>query len=104
VLNGLYDAGGIQDTLARRLLTEGKIRILAESKPYPSSLICYNRSVQKDVVEAVRKALLGLDPQGKHKALLPGWDRTEMPAGFIAYNKRTFDEIDNLAQRYGLIK
>lgn len=104
VLNGIYDAGGIQDTLAKRLLAEGKIRILAESKAYPSSLICYNRTVPKEVVESVRKAMTSLDPQGKQKAILPGWEKTEMPAGFMAYDDRIFDEIRVLAKRYGLGK
>ena len=40
VLNGEYDAGGIQDNLAKRLVKEGKIKVIAISKPYPSSLIC----------------------------------------------------------------
>lgn len=104
VLNGLYDAGGIQDTLAKRLLAEGKIRILAESKAYPSSLICYNRAVPKEVVASVKKALIDLDPQGKQKAMLPGWEKTEMPAGFMAFDGRIFDEIRTLAKRYGLTK
>jgi len=63
VLNGEYDAGGIQDTLAERLLAEGKIRILAASKPYPSSLICYNKNIDPLILKAVKAALLSLDPR-----------------------------------------
>src|SRR5512139_3292900 len=98
VLNGQYDAGGIQDALANRLSSDGRVKVIALSKPYPSSLICYGRSVEKETVMAVRNALLALDPQGKDRALLPAWEKTEMPGGFASYDPKALAEIRDLAR------
>jgi phosphonate transport system substrate-binding protein len=54
VLMGECDAGGIQDVLANRLAAEGKIKIIAFSEPYPSSIISYNKDVDSDTVRASR--------------------------------------------------
>jgi len=104
VLNGECDAGGIQDTLAERLSSEGKIKILKVSEPYPGDLIAYNNSVDERTVEAVRNALLALKPEGKHKDSLIDWDKTEMPSGFTVLNRLDMDKIRTLSARYGLLK
>ena len=67
VLNGEYDAGGIQDNLAKRLVKEGNIKVIAVSKPYPSSLICYSKYVDPLIIKAVKSTLLSFDPKNKHK-------------------------------------
>ena len=103
VLNGEYDAGGIQDTLAKKLVAEGKIKILASSKPYPSSLICFNKNVDPIILKAVKSVLLSFEPKGKHAGILVDWDRTEMPKGFTEYNESSLKEIKELARRYGLL-
>ena len=102
VLNGEYDAGGMQDALAKRLVSEGKIRILATSKPYPSSLICYSKYVDPSIVKSVKAALLSFEPKGKHAGILMDWDKTEMPNGFVEYNESALNEIKVLVRRYGL--
>ena len=104
VLNGEYDAGTIQDNLARRLIEEGKIKVLAISKPYPSSLICSNKDVHLPIVKSVKSALLAFDPKGKHSGILWDWDKTEMPNGFAEYNEASLKEIEELTIRYGLLK
>ena len=104
VLNGECDAGGIQDILANRLVSEGKIRIIRRSGPYPSSLIAYNRSVDGRIVEAVRSALLAFEPTGKHKDILFDWDRMEMPLGFTVINELELNKVMSLAERYGIMK
>ncbi len=103
VINGEYDAGGLQDNLAERLATEGKIKILKISKPYPSSLIAFNDSVDRKTVEAVRFALLAFEPTGRHKDMLVDWDKTEMPYGFTRVNESEFYNVALLARRYGLL-
>lgn len=103
VLRGECDAGGIQDTLAKRLAAEGKIRIIKVSKPYPSSLIAYNSDVDSATVEAVRAALLAFDPTGKHKDMLYEWDKTEMPLGFTVIDETWIEDVAVLAKRYGLL-
>ncbi|MDI6729705.1 MAG: phosphate/phosphite/phosphonate ABC transporter substrate-binding protein [Thermodesulfovibrionales bacterium] len=104
VLNGEYDAGGIQDTLAKRLLAEGKIKVLATSKPYPSSLICYNKNVDPVILKAVKAALLSFDPKSKQYGILVDWDKTEMPNGFTLYSESSMREIKDLTLKYGLLK
>jgi len=103
VLNGEYDAGGIQDNLAKRLAKEGKIKIIKISEYYPSSLICYNTTLDNDVVEAIRSALLAFEPTRKHKDMLVDWDKTEMPMGFTEVNEAEVDKVAALARKYGLI-
>jgi phosphonate transport system substrate-binding protein len=103
VLNGDYEAGGTHNILAKKLSLEGKIKIIKMSKPFPSSLIVYNSSVENKTVEAVRSALLEFEPMGKHKAILVDWDRTEMPLGFTEVNKYEFYKIAVLARKYGLL-
>jgi len=103
VLNGECDAGGIQDSLARRLAAEGKIKILKMSEPFPGSVIAYNSRVDSDTVNAVRSALLAFDPAGRHKAMLVDWDKTEMPLGFTEINEQELDKVAGFAREYGLL-
>ena len=103
VLNREVDAGGMQDNLARRLEREGKIRIIKISEPFPSSLICYNTSVNSRIVEAVKSALLYFSPTGKHKDILVDWDKTEMPYGFALIDESEYEVIRVLARKYGLL-
>lgn len=100
VLNGEYDAGAIQDNLAKRLLAEGKIKIIATSNPYPSSLICYNKDIPSDVVKSVKAALLSFEPKGKHSNIIVDWDKTEMPNGFTEYSESALQEIKILMKKY----
>jgi phosphonate transport system substrate-binding protein len=103
VLNGECDAGGIQDILAERLATEGKIEIVKMSDPYPSSLIAYNGSLDSKTVEVIKSALLAFEPMGKHKNMLFDWDKTEMPLGFTGIDELELDKVTNLAKKYGLL-
>lgn len=103
VLNREVEAGGMQDNLARRLQREGKIRIIKISGPFPSSLVCYNASVDSKIVESVSSALLSLDPAGKHRDILVDWDKTEMPYGFTPVKESEYEVIKALAGKYGLL-
>lgn len=104
VINGECDAGGIQDALANRLATEGKIKIIGFSEPYPSSLIAYNADLDSQTVLNIKVALLAFEPMGRHKDLLFQWDKTEMPLGFTIINESEINKVTDLAKRYGLIK
>jgi phosphonate transport system substrate-binding protein len=103
VLNGECDAGGIQDSLAKRLAAEGKIRILKMSEPFPGSVIAYNSSLDSDTVEVVRSALLAFEPAGKHIDMLVDWDKTEMPLGFTEINELELHKVTAFAREYGLL-
>lgn len=104
VLKGDFDAGGIQDNLAKRLLAEGKIKVLGISEPYPSSLICYNTNIDPGTLKAVETALLAFDPQGRHANILVNWQRTEMPNGFTNFSIPSLKKISELSRKYGLLQ
>lgn len=82
-------------------MAEGKIRILATSRPYPSSLICYNKEVDPIILKAVKAALLSFDPK---KEQVVDWDKTEMPNGFTEFNESSMRELRSLVNRYGLLR
>jgi phosphonate transport system substrate-binding protein len=103
VISGEYDAGGVQDTLAQSLASEGQVRIVAFSDYYPSSGISANKDVDPELVEAVKKALLDFDPKGKHAHVLTDWDRTEMQSGFIEAHDEDYAQLRELAIRYDII-
>jgi phosphonate transport system substrate-binding protein len=104
VINGECDAAGVQDVLAKRLESEGKIRIIKVSESFPGSLIAYNSAVDKRTVSEVKEALLAFDPKGKDKDMLVDWDKSEMPLGFTEVNEIEFDKVKILAEKYGIIK
>ncbi len=104
VINGECDAAGIQDVLATRLHSEGRIRIIKTSEPFPSSVIAYNSAVDKQTVREVKEALLAFEPTGKHKNILVEWDKTEMPLGFTEINETEFNRVKVLSEKYGLIE
>lgn len=104
VINGRYDAGGLQDTLARRLEAEGKVRVLAVSEPSPSSLICYSKGVDPTVLASLKSALLAFDPTGKDASRLIDWERTEMSRGFVDIDESKLARIRQLVRRYDILK
>jgi len=100
VISGQFAAGGAQDTLVRSMANQGKVKIIKESNYYPSSGIVANQTVDPKIIQAVKKALLELDPQGKHQNILPNWDKTEMPNGFIEASPQDYLELENLMKKY----
>lgn len=103
VISGKYDAGGLQDTLARDLEKKGLVRIVAMSDYYPSSGVVANKSVDLKVIEAVKKALLEFDPSGRDKEALYHWERTEMPNGFVKAAESDYDAIKDAMVKLGFI-
>lgn len=104
VLNGEFEAGVIQEGLAVRLVSEGKIKILKRSVAYPSSIIAFNSDMESGIVEEVKSALLEFVPKGRHKHMLIDWEKTEMPLGFTRISESDFYRIAILARKYGLIQ
>jgi phosphonate transport system substrate-binding protein len=90
VAAGLFDAGGIQDTMGRWMAAEGIFHIIYTSQFYPSSGIAANRDVQLQVIKTIRQALLDFKPKGKDAENLYHWDRTEMPNGFTEANDEDY--------------
>ncbi len=61
VLKGQYDAGGIRDSVARKYMRLG-IKVIAESGYIPTGPLVVGPGVPPSVTEAVKKALLNLNP------------------------------------------
>ncbi len=103
VLNGECDAAGINNTLARSMLSDGEIKIIKVSQPYPSTVIAYNTAINGKIVKEIRSALINFEPMGKHSNMLFDWDKTEMPMGFTKVNEPELNKIKTLAKKYGLL-
>jgi len=103
VAAGRFDAGGMQDTMGRRMAQEGLVRIIHTSKFYPSSGIAANKDVPPETIEKVKRALLDFKPKGAHAAGLYHWDRTEMPNGFIEARDEDYAELREWSVKFGLL-
>lgn len=104
VTSGRYDAGAVQDTLARDLAKRGLVRILAFSDPYPSSGIVAGPHVPAKTIEIVQEALLGLDPVGADAEALYHWERSEMPRGFVLAQDEEYEDLRRIAHEIGLLE
>ncbi len=99
VISGLFDAGGMQDTLAYKLESKGLIRIIAVSKPYPRSMIAANKNVDPELLGKVKLALIELDPLGKDANLLD-WSKTEFSGGFAEVDLEYYNVYFDLVRRF----
>lgn len=104
VASGRFDAGGLQDTLARDLAARGLVRILTLSDPYPSSGIVVSPTVPAKTVEIVQQALLALGPTGADADFLYHWERSEMPRGFVLARDADYEELRRIAREIGLLE
>lgn len=104
IISGRFDAGGMQDTLAKAMVREGRIRIVNFSRLYPGSGISANKDINPELIEAVKKALLELDPKGRHREILTGWEKTEMPSGFVEARYEDYAELEEIALKYGIVR
>jgi len=101
VLLGKYDAGAVSDIKAREYEELG-LRVIATSDPVPSSPIVAARGADTKMVEAVRRALQGVDALGKHRTLVRPWDQ-ELAYGLMETKDADYEGLRELVRRYGLI-
>lgn len=104
VVSGRYEAGALQDTLARELAQRGLIRVLAYSESYPSSGIVAGPGVPEKTITIIQQALLTLEPAGRDVSALYQWERSEMPLGFALASDEDYDTLRHVAQDIGLLK
>ncbi|MCP4351575.1 MAG: PhnD/SsuA/transferrin family substrate-binding protein [Desulfobacterales bacterium] len=104
VFSRRYDAGGLQDTLAKNLEKKGLVRIVAMSDFYPSSGVAANKNVKPEIAEAVKSALLEFEPMGRDKKRLYHWERTEMPNGFVKASESDYNAIRDAMLKMGLLE
>lgn len=73
VVRGEFDLGGLKTAIGRKYEHLG-LKILAESAPMPSFALVGNAAtLSPEERDAIRRALAGLDPDGKDKAMLSSW-------------------------------
>jgi len=104
IVSGRYDVCGMQDQLAKKLVSQGLLKIIHRSRYYPSSGIVVNKSVPVDVVVRVRQALLDFDPQGKHSKKLYHWGETEMPRGFVVAREDDYTDLRQWSIQLGFLQ
>ncbi len=102
VLLGKYDAGAVSDIKAREYEELG-LRVIATSDPVPSSPVVSARGADPKMVEAVRRALLAVEAQGKHRLLVRPWDQ-ELAYGLMETKDADYEGLRELVRRYGLIE
>jgi phosphonate transport system substrate-binding protein len=103
VLKGEYDAGGMQDTLAKEYADEGLLRILYLSHFYPSSGLAVNNKVPHDVAARVKQACIEFRPKDRDAKGLYHWDKTEMANGFVEAKDADYAELRKYALQFGLL-
>jgi phosphonate transport system substrate-binding protein len=73
VVRGEFDLGGLKSAIGRKYAHLG-LTILAETPPLPSFALVGNAaSLSPQERDAIRDALVGLDPAGKDMAMLSTW-------------------------------
>lgn len=104
VISGKQQACGMQDTMARDLAAKGLLAILTESPYFPSSGIAANADVPAEVRDKVKAAMLAFEPEGRHKAGLYNWSKTEMPKGFAAANADDYNKLRHWMIEFGMLQ
>lgn len=104
VISYKYDACGMQDTMALGMQKQGLLKIIHTSRYYPSSGIAANQGLSSTIISNVKNALLNFDPNGKDKAGLFHWSKTEMPNGFVESKKEDYSELRKWLIEFNLLE
>jgi len=76
VLRKEFDAGAVNEQVARKYLDQG-LRVLAYSGPIPPGPIVARKGTPKELIKAVSEALLKLDPANPADAkIMQSWDES----------------------------
>lgn len=95
VLKGKVDAGAVKDVVAQRYSAHG-LRILSLSEPIPGVPIVAHPDTAPELVNALRQALLGIDPKDPVQSrAMADWD-PEFRNGFVAARAEDYQAIFNL--------
>jgi phosphonate transport system substrate-binding protein len=104
VAKGEFDAGGMQDQLAKEYAAEGILKVIHMSSFYPSSGVAANKKVPVDVLKRVKQAFIDFQPKGRDAKGLYNWDKTEMPNGFKESRDSDYGELRKYALKFNLLQ
>lgn len=97
VLKGKVDAGAVKDVVAHRHKEHG-LRFLAISDPIPSVPIVVRKDAPPELVAAVKKALLAINPADPaQQKRMKDWD-PEFRYGFVEANEADYAPIYRMMQ------
>lgn len=97
VLNGSFDAGVTREYLVKDLLGKG-LRCVAFSDPIPSSPIAVLADHDRNVITAMRSALLAVNRDESSRALLTrDWD-AEFVNGFVEATDADYEVVRRITQ------
>jgi phosphonate transport system substrate-binding protein len=100
VLKGRADAGAVKDVVAQRYQEHG-LRILALSEPIPAVPLVVRKDASPDLIEAIKQALLAIDPNDAHwQEKMRGWD-PEFRQGFVVAYVEDYEPVMTLMQSIG---
>lgn len=103
VIKKSFDACGMQDTLAKKLEKEGKVRILYTSDYFPSSGVAASSTVPDNTIQSIKRALLNFEPDGIHGNNLYHWNLTEMPKGFTNAKVEDYKDLEYWMNQLGFL-
>ncbi|MEL7639254.1 MAG: phosphate/phosphite/phosphonate ABC transporter substrate-binding protein [Solidesulfovibrio sp.] len=101
VLRGEYDAGAVGEPMALRYLGSG-LRVLAATPPFPGFIIVARADVPAAVREALRDALLSIDPDSPEVAALSTRWNEVLRHGFVPVDTAVYEVFRGMEERMGL--
>ena len=98
VVRGEFDLGGLKTAIGRKYAHLG-LAILAETPPLPSfALVGNTQTLTSDEREAIRDALVRLDPAGRDREMLATWGEN-VRYGAVPGKDADYDPVRGLLDR-----
>jgi len=101
VLRGEYDGGAVGEPMAMRYLGSG-LRMLAATPPFPGFIIVARADVPAPVREALRQALLAIDPKAPEVAARSTEWSEVLRHGFVPVDASVYEAFRGMEARMGL--
>lgn len=97
VLKGRADAGAVKDVVAERYQAHG-LRILALSEPIPAVPLVVRKDTSPQLIEAIKQALLAIDPKDPQwQDRMKDWD-PEFRQGFMPAEVGDYEPVITMMQ------
>ena len=98
VVRGEYDLGGLKTSIGRKYAHLGLV-VLAETLPLPSfALVGNSQTLTRDERDAIRDALVSLNPEGRDREMLAAWGEN-IRHGSVPAQDADYDPVRGLLDR-----